>query len=269
MDKNLTFLVVSYDGYSDMWDVFFECKEKFWKDCPYEFILANNTINYRREGVRVVNCGKNAQWSTRTRLGLEAINTPYVCFLLEDFFLSENIDNTLIEEAINLMKSDDIKYYKLLSLSKIKTSRYKNYSGLRVIPSDLKYGVSLLAAIWERKHFLEIIGPDDYNPWRFEIERNEETNNREGVIAGVYDERNILNICHMVVQGKYLPSAVRTMTKKNIKIPISTRGVHSVFFEFRNKLKDIFYPVFRKSKLLTCFADHVGINTVTKKNKKN
>ena len=38
--------------------------------------------------------------------------------------------------------------------------------------------------------------------------------------------------------------------------------------EFRNKLKDIFYPLFRKSRFFTCIADNVGINTVTKKNKK-
>lgn len=269
MYNDLTFLIVSYDGYADMWDAFFECKEKYWKDCPYEFVLSNNIIDYQRKNVRVINCGKDAQWSTRTRMGLEAISTKYVCFLLEDFFISEDVDNQKIERAVKAMKDNDINYYKLMSLSKINTPYFDRVNGLRTIPVNLKYGVSLLAAIWDRQHFLSLIGYEDYNPWKFEIDRNVDVDKScdDKSLAGVYDERNILNICHMVVQGKYLPSAVSTMTKKGITIPTDRRGVHSVFFEKKNMLKDVLFPVLRKSKVADFVANIIGFETVTNKNK--
>lgn len=269
MNNDLTFLIVSYDGYSDMWNTFFECKEKYWNDCPYEFVLANNTIEYVRRDVRVINCGKDAQWSTRTRMGLEAINTQYVCFLLEDFFISEDVDNQKIERAVKIMRDNGINYYKLMSLSKIRTPYFDKANKIRTIPANLKYGISLLAAIWERQHFLSLIGPEDYNPWKFEIDRNVDVDNSrdDKSLVGVYDERNLLNICHMVVQGKYLPSAVSTMTKKGIIISTDKRGIHSTFFEKKNTLKDTFFPILRKSKLAGFIANIIGIETVTNKNK--
>ena len=268
-NNDLTFLIVSYDGYSDLWDNFFECKEKFWKDCPYEFVLANNTKQYKRNNVRVINCGKDAQWSTRTRIGLKSIETKYICFLLEDFFISSVIDNKKIENAIHIMKNNDIYYYKLMSLSKISTSYYDKTNKLRTIPTNLKYGISLLAAIWEKEYFLKLIGQDDYNPWKFEIERNLEVDNAADntSLAGVYDERNILNICRMIVQGKYLPSSIEIMKNRGIIVDLSMRGVHSKLFEYKNRMKDKIFPLFRKNRLAMLVANYVGIETVTNKNK--
>ena len=120
MKNNLTILVVSYDGYRDMWNDFFNCKKLNWPDCPYETVLANNIDDFQYEGVRVINCGKDAQWSTRTRKALEAINTKYVCFMLEDFFISKKVETTVIEDVLKTMETNEIKYYKLLSLSKLK-----------------------------------------------------------------------------------------------------------------------------------------------------
>lgn len=269
MNNDLTFLLVSYDGYSDLWDNFFECKEKFWKDCPYEFVLANNTKQYKRDNVRVINCGKDAQWSTRTRMGLESIGTRYVCFLLEDFFISGFVDNEKIRNAVNVMDENDIPYYKLMSLSKISTPYFDKTNRLRIIPANLKYGVSLLAGIWEKDYFLKLIGWDNYNPWKFEIERNVEVDNAADntSLAGIYDERNILNICHMIVQGKYLPTSVKVMKNRGIIVDFSLRGVHGRFFEYKNRIKDMIFPLFRKNRLAVFVANAVGIETVTNKNK--
>ena len=216
LEYSLTILVVSYDGYSDMWPDFFNCKTVNWPDCPFETVLANNEKDFNVEGVRVINCGKDALWSTRTRMALEQIETKYVCFMLEDFYIANKVDSQQIFDALSLMEKDSLLYYKLDSFSAIETPLYKGISYLKSIPANHKYGISLLSAIWDREFFIEKIGDGNYNPWKFEVDRNveaEDPANTANSIVGVYDERDILNICHMVVQGKYLPEAVSFMKK--------------------------------------------------------
>lgn len=263
---DLTILIVSYDGYMDMWPMFFKCMHDNWPDCPYEVVLSNNEAPFEFEKVRVIHCGKNAQWSTRTRIALESISSKYVCFLLEDFYISEPVNTKDIEDAVLTMNTNSINYYKLMSLSTIKTKYYNREKGERIIPSNLKYGISLLAAIWNKDYFLELIGKEDYNPWRFEIERNKDADNVSDTLVGIYNEMNLLRICHMVVQGKYLPSALRKMKERGYLISLEERGSHSWSFEIKNRIKDRLYPMLRQSRLLMKIADWLGVDTITRKN---
>lgn len=48
----LAILVLSCDKYSDLWDDFFNLKDKFWPECPYSCYLATDTKEYNREGVQ-------------------------------------------------------------------------------------------------------------------------------------------------------------------------------------------------------------------------
>lgn len=237
-DKDLTLLLVSYDGYGDMWPAFFECKEKFWPDCPYPLVLANNQRNYRAHNIRVINCGKDAQWSTRTRLALESVESKYVLFLLEDLFISGVVKTADLQAAIDLMEKDSLYYYKIMTFSKIRTKNYKGIDYLHEIPASWPYGISLQAAIWNREFFLNMVGKNDYNPWVFEVRRLEEeqSSKEPDKIVGVFDDRNILNICHMVVQGKYLPKSLKTIQSKGIHVDTKSRAIMS-FYE------DIIYSI--------------------------
>jgi hypothetical protein len=138
--------------------------------------------------------------------------------LHEDYFIGDKVDNEKVSEVLELMKRDDVKYYKLNNFSKVKTKHYKNIDYLQSIPENLEYGISLQAAIWNRKYLLGLIGEGDYNAWKFEIDRNREIviGKSESLKEGcIFDNRNILNICHGVVKGKYLPSTIKYFEKQN------------------------------------------------------
>ncbi|MGN4848678.1 hypothetical protein [Bacillus cereus group sp. MYBK134-1] len=225
--NNMAIVVVSYDGYSDLWDDFFQLLNENWGNRTYPTYLVNNTKQPNYTGVKVLNCGENAQWSTRTREAIKSIQEPYICLLLEDYFIGAEVDNNQIKEAINLMEKDKLKYYKLSTFSKIKTEKYKESLHLHNIPGDLEYGVSLQAAIWDKEYLLKLIGDEDYNAWKFEIDRIRETERaKEEVLVGcVFDNRNILNICHGVAQGKYLPPAVKYFEKRGRLLNTNSRPV--------------------------------------------
>ena len=65
----------------------------------------------------------------------------------------------------------------------------------------------------------------------------------------------------MVVQGKYLPSSLKKMQKNGYDIPYDARGVHSRFFEIKNRLKDVIYPIFRKSSFLSFLTTDIISHT--------
>lgn len=249
MKDLLTIICVSCDEYADMWPNFFKCKQRYWPDCEFETVLVNNELIVDISGIKVINCGINAQWSTRTRMALEQINTKYVCFMLEDFWISKKVDNSLIAEVLNTMEDDGLKYYKLDSFSKIKTRHYKSTDHLYEIPSTLKYGISLLTAIWDREYFLQMLGKEDYNPWLFEASRNKEVaQSQTEKLLGVYDNRDILHICHMVVQGHYLPVSAKKMIKQGIVLNTEKRKVYCgiAYWKYRVKKAMSQYPNVKK-----------------------
>ena len=266
-DARMTILVVGYDPYVDVWDGFFACKQKNWPNCPFETVLSNNELEYAVEDVRLVHCGNAAQWSTRARLALQTIKTKYVCLMLEDFFILEQVNNNDVFEALDLMDKENILYYKLDTFTKIKTRPFHNIEHLRCIPKNLKYGVSLLAAIWEKEHLLSVLGEEDYNAWIFEMERNEEAqaaqDNTDTV--GVFDTRNILNICHMVVQSQYLPNAVKAMKQKGYMVDCSKRKVMPPKAYFVYRMSNQLALISRKYPLVRKLARLVGVRTATDK----
>lgn len=249
----LSIVVVSTDSYSDLWPDFFKCLKDYWPDCPYKIYLVNNTLNPNFDGVEVINSGENAQWSERTRNALHKIPTKFVCCLLEDFFISEKVDTVVVKDAIDFMEKEGLLYYKILSLSKFTTENYKSIPYLQTIPASYRYGISLMASIWDKTFFLEKIGKENYNPWKFEVDRLNEEKEAEDPFktVGVFDNRNILKITHMVVQGKYLPYSLRKMQKKGYCRSLY-RPIMSVLSYRIYNLKDhvgalsIQYPIIKK-----------------------
>lgn len=221
-NQRMTVIVSSCDKYSDVWADFFACKERNWPDCPYETVLVTNDLQPAGYRTKVLACGQ-VDWSTRMRLALESVDTKYVCFLMEDFLLCEKVDTRQITSLLDLMDADCLKYCKLCEVGVIATPYYKDYPYLRQIPENLRYGVSLMAAIWDRELFLEKLGDGDYNPWKFEADRNAEALNATQEVIGIYDERDILHICQLVVQGKIMPSAVRKLRKKGYAVQDTER----------------------------------------------
>lgn len=266
----LTILVVSYDGYSDLWNDFFKCKQYNWPDCPFETVLANNIKAYEKYNVKVINCGEYSQWSTRTRIALQKIKSKYVLFMLEDFFISSKVKTENILQALSLMEKEELLYYKLQTFSKINTPFFKNDKNLNIIPYDLKYGISLLAAIWDRNFFIQKVGTDDYNPWKFEADRNAECgqNAIDGAkVKYVFDNRNILNICHMVVQGKFIPWSIKEMKRKGFEIDTSYRSILGVKDGLIYRFKLLGAPLARSNPFIWRFLNLIGVRTVEEKHR--
>lgn len=236
--SKLSLVILSCDDYCDQWDIFFDFKERYWSDCPFKTYLVNDTLDYKRDGVTVLNCGKVTKWSTRVRTAIEKIQTPYVCPILDDHYIIHKVDNEVIYSLIKLVEENNVSYLALEPRSFIQHKSYREYfaPGIAIVPKTQKYGINTSAAIWNREEYMNRIGLDDYSPWQFEINMCNLARTEAGLPGlNLVDERNSLQICEyeVVRQGVYLSRALTHIKKvTGIDIDTSKRGVMSFWNEF-------------------------------------
>ena len=244
-NDKLAMLVLSCDGYSDLWDDFFNLRDKYWADCPYKWYVVTESKDYQRKGVEVIKCGKELNWAGRFRHAVNYINTDYYGLFLEDYFITDPIDSKLIEELLNIMSRYDVS---LLNMSDVfgtivnSSEKYYVHDHLIKIPNNMLYGVSTASAIWRHDYLIAKLGDGDYSAWQFEVDRYNEAQSEKGY-GGVLlcDDRMPFHVSKIpvVTQGMYTPAAIRFFKKKGVEINKAGRKVMSEwqYFIFSVKLK--------------------------------
>ena len=107
MNRDVTFLINSCDKYEDAWHPFFECLWHFAGDLPYPIVLNLEKKQYTSShyALKCVNTPGHVSWSKRLLHALESVDTDFVFFLLEDYFLQEPFDRERFETVIQYMKN--------------------------------------------------------------------------------------------------------------------------------------------------------------------
>ncbi len=244
--EDVSVLIVGFDGYKDVWDRDFELMNKYWAVRPKTY-LATSELDPQYKNVEVISSGPNSEWSKKVQTALNRISTPYVILMLEDFFITDYVENRKLEATIKLIEKNDIKFYQLLvqliRQTWEKGEKYKGYKYIKIIPPKKKYGINLQAAIWNREFLKEVVGKGNYNAWQFEINQLKRENLNKKKKEFLIDVRNILNITHSVVQSKYLRGAKRKLARIGIVIPETERQQLSFVNNFKYEFKLFMYSV--------------------------
>lgn len=246
MYKDISILIIGFDGYKDVWDHCIDLLNTNWKDRPKTY-LACSELQPQYEGVEVINAGADAEWSKKVQIALNHISTPYVLLLLEDFFISDKVDTAVISEAVELIKQNDIRFYQVLvqlvRQTAVKGAAFEGNKRIHIIPQNKRYAINLQAAIWNVEFLKEVVGTENYNAWQFEVRHLQVQNINQDKIQYLIDDRNIFNITHAVVQSKYLPGALKKLRKKGYYIDENEREVLSKKDNFKYMLKLFMYGI--------------------------
>lgn len=258
-NKELVLLVLSCDGYSDLWDDFFNIRDLNWSDCPYKWYLVTESKDYVRTGVEVIKCGKEMNWAARFRHAVKLIDADYYGIYLEDYFIDTKVDNTIIKDLIDTMVENKVTYINtsdvFFNCIKMKNKRYLK-EHLIIVPNNKKYGISTESAIWEKNFLLEKIGEGDYSAWKFEDDRVFEATTPEGLGGFLLcDDRQPFHasIRPVVIQGVVYPPARRYFKKMGYNF-LTKRENMSWFQVFLYKLKQKFSHLKHGKKQLKWFA---------------
>ena len=168
--ENVSLLVNSCDKYATAWYPYFELVKKYWPEHPKKIYLNSERKRYICENLNIISINASAEstWSARLYRALEAIDTKYVIFSLEDFFLLGKVDQKAIDQCIEWMEDDpDIAVCRLSTWdAKGLEQRWKG-SNFRIAPPTMKYRLDTQVALWNRETLMSFIDLSE-SPWEFE-----------------------------------------------------------------------------------------------------
>lgn len=168
--KDITLVVSSCDKYEDAWHPYFELLKKFWPEHPEKIFLITESKSFKSPNlnIEVCNYGDNCTWSERLYKTLKRIDTKYIIFSLEDFFLLDYVRQDIIEKCVNWMENDsDIVECRLHGSEYDGLVESEEYAPFRFAGSDTPYRLDTQVALWNREALMNFIDQSE-NPWQFE-----------------------------------------------------------------------------------------------------
>lgn len=227
--SDLTILIPSCDKYSGLWDPFFTLLFKNWpslqsggsnQDIPIFFI--SNKKAFKHPRVQNIQFPNEISWSDNMIMALAKVQTKYVLYLQEDYFLTEKINEKMLYAILQYTKKHNSSYTSLVSMGQSPKfqSIIKESPNLIEIADDSQYRTSLQAAIWEKDTFSWLLKPGE-SIFAFELDGSKRS---EGIkklfLAHVNNELgtsfDVINYINAVDRGKILISAVNYLHSQGI-----------------------------------------------------
>jgi len=127
MSSKITIIVNTYDKFEDCWDPFFILFSKFWPTCNYTIVLTTYNKQYEFRNLNIISTqvenhfNYEPAWSETLMFTLEKyVKSDLVLLLLDDFFISNNVDEITIKKCIEIMTE---KNYSNITLTNHDSSR--------------------------------------------------------------------------------------------------------------------------------------------------
>ena len=238
MCNEITVLVNSCDGYSEIWDAFFTLFKKYWPQCEYPIVLNTESKSYSFEGLDITTYSlydgkkgskKSIQWGERLIRTLEMINSEYIIFLLDDFFFMDYVDVKRLNDCIKWIKDDEnistFGFYR----TRQPNIRDGKYYGFEKRPKQALYKLNAQAAIWRKDKLISYIRPHE-SAWDWEILGSiRATRYSEGFYSAIEGIPYIFKYDFTKIglkQGKWLKDTVPFLEKEKIPMNYEKKGFY-------------------------------------------
>ena len=238
MNPDCTVLVTSCDAYRDVEGPFLALFRRYWPDCPFELVVNGETGAV--EGFdRAVLSGRGKSWSQMLVEALDAVYTPYVLMLMNDYYLSSPVDTGLFLRRLAEAKSLDALNYRLCP------------DPPRAV-KNTAYSVSCKAGIWNRQ-FLRDLAAKTKSAWEFERYGSymfDESDPRPLLVT----ERQEFPFLDVVHKGYWEPFGLALLEREGITPDLSARGAAPLAVRFKETAKN---AVFRLSPELVTRVQNI------------
>lgn len=258
--KEWAVYISSYDGASDIWPAFFTILDRFYKNRSKDIYLVTNNKKIQHKGVSIINTGPEIDWFYRTLKSLNSIDSKYILFLLEDYFISKEVREEDIDFLVKKMDDENCCYCRLSK------SCYVNYNRniIKLSPkSEVPYLISLQPGIWNRSDLIELLNKiNKQSPWDFENYLNQSDISLVIQKDVLYDGRDILGYKNGVLRGKWIRRTLKFYKHIGISIDTRKRGVLSIWAEVKYNIANyLSYKLSDRVKInIKLIANKVGFS---------
>lgn len=234
--QNCSILVTSCDKYEDAWIPFFTLFDIMWPTCTYPIYLNTESQNFVFEKMNIQSLhpkklintkNQPISWSCRLTQVINQIDSKYILFFLEDFFLMSPVREDMVEKCLKWMEKDST--IGVIDFFPERHEKALINEEFSLIDSRYDYCINTMAALWRKDFLLQILR--DENPWDFEFfgtERWRRTNYKifthRAEFPPIFDYKIDPALGYGIFQGKWLKKNVELFEKYNIDVDFSKRG---------------------------------------------
>lgn len=156
--RDVSFVVISCDRYSDLWEPFFGCMSKYWPDCPFPVYLVTNEASYSRRGVSVINIGPDRDYANNLISAVRAVPTPWLILWVEDALITGPVDTERLVSILNEAAAAGAGYLKLTPDAPLS---FDDSEGQRIgaLPKGVRYRSAIGSALYRKETLLELLVP--------------------------------------------------------------------------------------------------------------
>lgn len=253
---NYQVIISSCGKYSDLWDAHIQLMHRNWPEHGKAYLVTDTPTDRTFEDVEVICAGEGVEFTDRLKLVLDRVETEYVLFTLDDYFLTEKIDSQAIRQAMAVMSEQRLDYLRLYQVwnavlrreHAVEIPGYKGYY-LRDT-SEGNYKISLYPGIW-RTDFMRQTLRQPMNAWEYEVSLTEIAEELHARCA--VNNNRIFPFMDVIRKGKVLREANRYFRKNPIYQ--SDRPVRTVWEEWKLNSRTVIgrllpKPLFRIAKKL-------------------
>jgi len=224
MNEKLSILVSSCDAYFDTWHPFFTLLKKYWKNIEsYPIYLCTESKKFSFSGLNIIcplNIHRESKWSENLIKILKYINSEYVLFMLDDFWLQSPVRVDVIENCINYLDSDSNIGFICLIYQKRGPKYESQYYELLKRGKHVPFRITTQAGIWRRKYLLKILRKHE-SAWEFETRATWRSKfYKEDIYVLKKEERNVFvyPVGGVLWGGKYLKEHVDSYQDESIEL---------------------------------------------------
>jgi hypothetical protein len=249
--NNLTIFINTSDTFEDCWDPFFKLFKMYWPHCNYSIILNTEIKDYSYEDLKI-KCAKVAKgeskrltWSECLMRALDKIDSKYILYLQEDYFLESPVKSDTLISLINEMEAKAI--CSIVLSGGVGPWNSMDSSLICEVDKSAKWRLSLQAGLWKKTTLRALLRKHE-NPWQLESYGTRRTRNVKEKFCCVNRDNYIGEGKEVfpykptgIVAGRWVREIVEPLFQKNnIKVNFSIRGFHNKLEKKRNRKNLIF-----------------------------
>ncbi|MBR5923733.1 MAG: hypothetical protein IKZ59_08070 [Clostridia bacterium] len=215
-NKDCSIIISSCDKFSDLWDANVKLLEKNWADRNIKtYIVTDKPTDKKFSNVEILSAGEGTEITERIRFALSVIKTEYIILLLDDYFLTDPINDKKIEDCIGVMEKENLDYLRLYTFINAKYFKEKigDRGDIFRITTDARYNINLYPCVFARE-FLAATLEGTMNAWQYEVSLTK-AGNAYGAKCALVNP-NALNMLDVVRKGRLIRKAKRYLDKYDL-----------------------------------------------------
>lgn len=235
LEGKLTVFVHTTDTFEDCWEPFFILLKHYWPNRLAGVLLNTQFKEFktRDPSIRSAKVGNPSHfdlkrsWSCRLLAGLKQIETPYVLYLQEDYFLNAPVESSILIRCLDQIDKGNADYVGFYC-SEPESALTPVDDMLALVPQKANYRLCTQAGLWRKNTLLKYTIPGE-SVW--EWERYGSRRAHKGNERFLCVQRSIPPVFPYiptgVVRGRwYAPAVAALFAEHGINVNFSKRGFY-------------------------------------------